>query len=261
MDAVFSMAAALAVRQKHRDTIAVGRALVSKTRMLEHVKNYRWKEIRDDLEEDPKLKKFRDEKGRNWLHLTCMVNPGKRKLKPADSIKVARVLLDAGFGVSDVAFTEGRWKATPVWHAAGRGRNIALVKFLLEQGADPNYALWATAWHDDLPMIRLLVKHGAIVDDRSVPDGTPFIGTVCNHFASAEQLLKLGADVDAVDKKGRTALHLFLERDVEKPQFWALLKYNPRGDIKDAKGRTAIEILSRKRDPDFRKMAEQLTSA
>jgi hypothetical protein len=36
-----------------------------------------------------------------------------------------------------------------------------------------------------------------------------------------------------------------------------LLTYGARVDLKDAKGITAAEILSRKRDPDFRKMAAQ----
>jgi hypothetical protein len=36
------------------------------------------------------------------------------------------------------------------------------------------------------------------------------------------------------------------------------MKYGPRGDMKDADGKTASETMSRKRDPEFRRMAEDL---
>ena len=229
----------------------------SKTRMLKLVKELDWKAIRDDLAETPKLKGFRDERGRNWIHLACMVNVKERKLKSSEQVKTVRVLLDAGFGLDDVAFTEGRsWKATPLWHAVARARNHALGKFLLEQGANPNYSLFAAS---DRQMIRLLVRHGAIVDDPSFEYETPFLGSVMwSRFDKAEELLKLGADVDAVDEKGRNALHLMLKKGSDKKYFRLLMEYGPRGDIKDADGKTAIEIMSRKRDPEFQRMAEDL---
>jgi len=228
----------------------------SKTRMAKLVKDLDWKAIRDDLAEAPELADFRDERGRSWLHLACMVNVAERKLKSSDQLKTVRVLLDAGFGVDDVAFTEGlSWKATPVWHAVARARSHALVKLLLERGANPNYSLFAAA---DARMIRLLVRHGAIVDDPSI-DETPFIGAIgWSRFDKAEELLKLGADVNAVDEKGRTALHLMLAKGSDKEHFRMLMKYGPRGDIADADGKTAIDVMSRKRDPEFRKMAEKL---
>jgi hypothetical protein len=37
-----------------------------------------------------------------------------------------------------------------------------------------------------------------------------------------------------------------------------VMKYGPRGDLEDVDGNTAIGILSRKRAPEFRKMAEAL---
>lgn len=232
--------------------------MASKTRMLQLVKDLDWKATRDSLREDPKLVDFRDERGRNWLHLACMVNVKKRKLKSSDQLKTVRVLLDVGFNVDDAAFTEGcGWKATPVWHAVARAKSHELVKFLLDRGADPNHSLFAAP---DRKMMDLLVRHGAIVDDPGFEHGTPFLGAVkFSWFEKAEELLKLGADVNTVDEQGRTALHLMLKKDSDKKHFRMLMKYKPRSDIEDAKGRTAFEIMSRKRDPEFRKWAEQLS--
>ncbi len=98
------------------------------------------------------------------------------------------------------------------------------MKFLLEQGANPNYSLFAAS---DRQMIRLLVRHGAIVDDPSFEYETPFLGSV-------------------------------MWSRFDKKHFRLLMKYGPRGDIKDADGKTAIEIMSRKRDPEFQRMAEDL---
>jgi hypothetical protein len=40
-----------------------------------------------------------------------------------------------------------------------------------------------------------------------------------------------------------------------------LLKYRPRGDLTDARGKTAKEIMLRKRDPELRRIALELASA
>ena len=43
----------------------------------------------------------------------------------------------------------------------------------------------------------------------------------------------------------------------DKKYIRMLMRYGARGDVKNAKGITAAEIMSRKRDPEFRKMAEE----
>jgi hypothetical protein len=47
----------------------------------------------------------------------------EKTLSPADSIRTADVLLKAGIDVSQEAFREQNWKATPLWYAVSRGEN------------------------------------------------------------------------------------------------------------------------------------------
>ncbi len=91
--------------------------MASKTRMLQLVRDLQWRDVETGLEEKPDLLEWRDERGRSWLHLCCSVNPKTRGLKPAASVRLADVLLDAGLDLDDAAFREGDWKATPLWYA------------------------------------------------------------------------------------------------------------------------------------------------
>ncbi len=49
--------------------------MISKTRMLALIRELRWKDVEAGLVENPALLDFRDDRGRNWLHLCCSVNP------------------------------------------------------------------------------------------------------------------------------------------------------------------------------------------
>ena len=170
--------------------------MASKTKMLEFVKALHWKDVRRGLIETPALLRFRDNRGRSWLHLCCGVKVGEKALQPRDSIKTAEVLLAAGLDINEAAFTEGAWRATPLWYAIAHGRNVALARFLLERGSAPNHCMWAAAYNDDAAAIRLLSQHGAALDPAH-EDATPLLFAVqWSRFAAAEELLKLGADVD-----------------------------------------------------------------
>lgn len=73
-----------------------------------------------------------------------------------------------------------------------------------------------------------------------------------SHFESAEELLRQGADPNAVGKDGRTALHMMLKKGSEPEQLAMLIAYGARLDIPDAEGKTAADIPGRKRDPAYR---------
>jgi hypothetical protein len=230
--------------------------VISKTAMLALVKGFRAGEVDKGLAENPGLLSFRDERGRNWLHICCGQKAKKGREK--DSIKTAEVLLQHGLGINGAAFSEGAWQATPVWYAIGRGENLALAEFLLKRGASPEHSLWAAGFNKDIPAIRLLVKHGANLE-AVAEETTPLLGAVkWSQFGPAEALLEHGADPDYRDRHGMTALHYMLKKGSDKKHIAMLVAHGARGDIADKAGVTAIDILRRKKDPDLRKLADRL---
>jgi hypothetical protein len=199
----------------------------------------------------------RDERGRNWLHLCC----GRAGGSAEDSIRTADLLLELGLGLEDPAFTEGEWQATPLWFAIAHGKNLALAAHLLKLGSTPHYCLFAAIWNEDRQAISLLLRHGANVDEDSAPGETPLMGAVAwSKFGPAEELLDAGADPNARNAKGDTALHLMLRKGSPIEAFRLVARHGARGDIPDAKGQTAAMILRRKRDPDFRALADELAA-
>ena len=232
--------------------------MVSKTRMTELVKAHAFAEIDAGLTESPALLEVRDERGRTWLHLCCGVDVRQAGRSAEASVRAADVLLKHGLDKDAVAFTEGDWKATPVWYAVGWGHNLTLAEHLLKLGADANYSLFAASYNHDLEAIRLLIRHGAVVDE-SHEGATPFLGAVgWSFFDAAEELLKHGADPDALDAKGRTALHMMLKKGSDAVHVAMVLAHGARTDIPGPDGATAAEIMGRKRDPGFKAMAARL---
>ena len=229
--------------------------MVSKTSLRETVRGFQWEQLRADLAARPDLLTVRDERGRNWLHLCC----GRAGGSVEDSIRTADLLLELGLGPEDPAFTEGEWQATPLWFAIAHGKNLPLAAHLLKLGSTPRYCLFAAIWNEDREAIRLLLRHGANVDEDSAPGETPLIGAVAwSKFGPAEELLHAGADPNARNAKGDTALHLMLRKGSPLEAFRLFARHGARGDIADAKGQTAALILRRKRDPEFRALADEL---
>ena len=229
---------------------------VSKTRLLALLKDLDWRAVKAALEESPELRSYRGDKGENLLHLCCGIDIQKRGLSSADSVKMAGVLLDASFDINQEAFTEGDWKATPLWYAIGRGKNLALADYLLKRGADPEYCLWAAAFNDSPAAVKLLVRAGAAVDP--VGSDTPFMFAIqLSHFESAKALLAAGADVNFQNQAGKTALHYLLKKRSPPQYVRMLLEHGARLDLRDREGATAGGLLSRMRSPEYQKLANK----
>jgi len=231
--------------------------MVSKTSLRDSVRSYGWKAVDAGLAARPDLLTYRDERERNWLHILCGTLIGKRK--PNDGIKTADVLLKRGIDLKDHAFAEGKWKSTPVWWCVAHGRNLTLAEHLLKLGADPHYSMFAACWNDDIEAIDLLVKYGAPADDLKAADEGPFLGAIAwSRFRAAEALLKHGANVNARNAKAQTAFHVMLKKGSDYEHFAMLAGYGARADIPDKDGVTTAQIMARKKDERFRKLAARL---
>ncbi len=119
---------------------------------------------------------------------------------PREAVKA---LIDAGADVN----VECVQYDTPLGAAAGAG-NIETSQELITAGADVNGGKWMTPLtlatrRSQVPMIRLLIKHGARVNDPK----NPALLWVSKPEA-AKALLDAGADLNIRDAKGQTALHL-----------------------------------------------------
>lgn len=234
--------------------------MVSKTSLRKDIRTFDWKAVDAALAERPDLLAHREEREKNWLHVLC--STGLNGRKPAASLKTADVLLARGIDLHEHAFSEGAWKATPVWWCVSRGRNLALAEHLLKLGASPDYSMFAACWNNDVPALDLLLKYGTVVDDPTSGNETPLLGAIAwSRFSYAEALLKRGADVNARDAKGLTAFHIMLKKASDFEHFAMLARYGARADLPGPDGKTAAEIMSRKKDERFRKLAARLAGA
>ncbi len=105
---------------------------MSKTRLIEAVKNLDLESTKNLLNTNPSLLATTDRQGLNLLHLACSVSCEKLKVPESTSARMVNFLLDRGLAIDEPV---GRDACTALFFAVARGRNPTLVKLLLKRGA------------------------------------------------------------------------------------------------------------------------------
>ena len=221
---------------------------MSKTRLIEAVKNLDFAEVKKILDAKPELENVWNDQGRNLLHIACSVDCEALGKPKSAAVKMVSFLLDRGFDIHEEGGA-GSDLCKPIWFATAKGRNAPLVKLLLDRGAKPE-GLYAAGWWEDIDILNLLIDAGA--DTEVIVGVTPFLGCwAWRRFKAAKALALKGANVNAQDKRGRTALHIGIEKEFDPALLKWLVKHGASPDIPDRDGITARQRASRKRNKAF----------
>jgi hypothetical protein len=221
---------------------------MSKTRLIEAVKNLDLAGTKKILAAKPELEKVWNDQGRNLLHIACSVECEDIGKPKSAAVRMVAFLLDRGFDIEEDGGA-GPDLCKPIWFATAKGRNKAVVQLLIDRGAKPN-GLYAAGWWEDIDILNLLIDAGA--DKEVVVGVTPFLA--CwgwQRFKAAKALVLKGANVNVQDARGRTALHIGVEKEFDPALLTWLVKHGASPDIPDREGVTARLKASRKRNKKF----------
>jgi ankyrin repeat protein len=185
------------------------------------------------------------------------------------SVEIARLMIEKGADVKARDESGGS-----VLSAAASVNNLEVARLLLARGADPNTKdqldftpLLIAAENGDRSagMVQLLLEHGAAVNAVSgdafeiVKHGKLRIGRLTalmlaaglGSFESVELLVKAGANVNAKDVRGMTALSIAIATDhVETRIVRLLLSKGADPKLKSEDGETALDWARKYRDPE-----------
>lgn len=190
----------------------------SRPAFFDAAKSWDIAKVKDIIAAAPALVKERDRQGRMAIHIACAAQPGAKQGEP-HGIKTVTALLKAGTPLeADVPMSkeEGDFRATPVWYAYSRGGNPALVRFLIGQGADTSYALWAAVWRDDDVMCRAFLKAKPRLNLRAHGETPIFYAARLQRLKALKLLIAAGADPRIKDPRGRDCLDIARARRLPK---------------------------------------------
>lgn len=226
---------------------------MSKTRIIESVKNLDLEMTAKLLDASPSLLKVKNRQGRNLLHLACSASCAKLKVPETVGVEMVKFLIDRGLDIEEPGLS-GRDPCTPIFFAVAFGRNPAVVKFMIKRGAKataaPGGGLFAAGWWGDTEILDLLTRAGSPID--VVAGVTPFLACWCwRRFDAAKFLALKGADVNYQDRKGKTALHHGVEKEFDPALLKWLVTHGASPDITDHDGVSPRLKASRKRAKRF----------
>jgi hypothetical protein len=205
-------------------------------KFIEAVKRMDLETVKNSLKQDPGWVNWTEKNGKNAIHFLCQVNlHGNKKLEDS-SLLILKWLLRQGMNVNSIHQIPDRcgfFPATPLWYAYTKGRNEKIYRWLLANGADPDHCMFAIAWYDDTKAAALFKKYGANIDDDSGGD-TPFLAAfLWKRFRVTKWFLEKGANPNASDSKGNSAIYYAVKRKYDLDKVDMLLKHGANPDQKN----------------------------
>lgn len=185
------------------------------------------------------------------LHVGCASDwksHGPRRMTA--QVQVAMTLTEHGGDLNARARYRGIADVTPLFCACWTSRNLALVRWVLGQGAPAGDAELAAALGHLQRHSRAAYDIAEALLDWGVPiDGSvPAARTPLQAFAhqgdhrTVAWLIAHGADVNARNAAGRAAAHYAAERNTGPKTLALLAKHGADFSARDADGRTPLEI-------------------
>lgn len=146
-------------------------------------------------------------------------------------LEIVKILLEYGASVADIRITPDRDFPT------ASQKKVNNTKVLTEYYKSP---LLRASEIGNTEIIKLLLSRGANVNARNIIGRTPLIEAY-PYKEAIEALLDYGADIDAQDRKGWTALmHAIWDRNYESVRL--MLSRGANVDIKNNDDKTAMDI-------------------
>lgn len=222
-------------------------ARLGAARFLDAARRWEAPVVAEALRVHPELARIADRTGRTALHL-CAGSPASRTRRPLSaSVATAKALLAAGAdldAVHEIPDDGDRFPARPLWHAIARGNNRTLARFLLREGANPDYCLWAVVWSDDVVTAKLLHSFGANLD-LTFHGETPLLyATRLRRTRIARWLLRHGANPNVADEQGRTPLGYAVRRRYSPTEVAELLRHGADPRIAARDGSSPLSIAA-----------------
>ena len=161
-----------------------------------------------------------------------------------NQLRIVKLLLDAGAS-TDI---QDKWHQTPLIMASCH-KGWEIVRLILEKKPDVNLAsphhgtpLFCAAGWGQFNIEKTLIAHGADPNiHRQERGDTPLMNTIAyDHISCINPLLAAGAEINACDNMGRTALSIAISRHLDIPLVRLLLEKGTNPSIPDKNGITPI---------------------